>query len=345
MGEKKNIDYIVFVSVIAALSVLILHTNRCFWTFSATESYWFSANIIECLFYAGVPLFFMISGITLMDFYDRYSLKEFFIKRFNKTVVPFVAWSLIILAGKVASHKIPAEQVNAKFIYQSVTGTTIVDYYWFFSSLFIVYLSMPLFAAVEKEKRKMVFSYLAIVGFSLNILAPFITGVFQLDLNTPYAVTDVMGVMIWVPLGWLLHNAELKKWHKGIIHCLALVGLLLHMVGTYVLSMKTGMIDGTFKGYENVPCVLYSIGVFVLLKDIGTKAMQGKTGKFISFIGGYTYPIYLIQFIFLKTIPLLPFVDSKSLLYRLGAPFVIIPMIIAMTAVLRKIPIVKRIVP
>ncbi len=103
MGEKKNIDYIVFVSVIAALSVLILHTNRCFWTFSATESYWFSANIIECLFYAGVPLFFMISGITLMNFYDRYSLKEFFIKRFNKTVVPFVAWSLIILAGKVAS--------------------------------------------------------------------------------------------------------------------------------------------------------------------------------------------------------------------------------------------------
>ena len=109
--------------------------------------------------------------------------------------------------------------------------------------------------------------------------------------------------------------------------------------------MRIGMIDGTFKGYENVPSVLYSVGVFVLLKDIGRKVMESKARGFISFLGGYTYPIYLMQFIFIKTIPLLPFVDTRSLLYRLGAPFVIIPMIIVVAAVMRKIPVVRRIVP
>ncbi|SFP99478.1 Surface polysaccharide O-acyltransferase, integral membrane enzyme [Butyrivibrio proteoclasticus] len=345
MKEKKKIDYIVFVSVIAAFSVLVLHTNKCFWEFSATEKYWVSANIIECIFYPGVPLFFMISGITLMDFYERYSLKEFFIKRWHKAVVPFIAWSLIIMLGKVLSHKIPREQLSPHFIYQSVTGTTIVDYYWFFSSLFVLYLSMPLYAAVEKEKRRLVFTYLVGAGFALNSLAPFITGVFQLDINTPYAVTSVMGVLIWVPIGWLLHDTELSKTQKFTIYGLAIAGLLLHIIGTYVLSMRIGMIDGTFKGYENVPSVLYSAGAFVLLKDIGKKVMDSRGRDFVLFLGGYTYPVYLMQFIFIKTIPLLPFVDTRSLLYRLGAPFVIVPMIIAVAACMRKIPVVRRIVP
>jgi surface polysaccharide O-acyltransferase-like enzyme len=287
----------------------------------------------------------MISGITLIDFYDRYSLKEFFIKRFNKIVIPFLAWSIIILAGKVAAHRIPASEINARYIYQSITGTTIVDYYWFFSSLFLIYLSMPLFAAVNKDKRKEVFTYLAAAGFLLNTLLPFINGVFELELNTPYAVIVDMNVLIWVPLGWLLHNTQFRKWQKAVIYSLALCGLLLHIVGTYVLSMGADMIDGTFKGYENVPSILYAVGVFVLLKDIGTKVMESRTQSFFSFLGGYTYPIFLTQFIFLKLIVQLPFVNPKSLVYRLGGPYVIIPMIIAMTAVLRKIPIVKKIVP
>jgi len=79
--EKNAINYIVFISVISAVSVLILHTNGCFWSFSSTARYWRTANIIECIFYFAVPLFFMIIGVTLFDFYERYTLKEYFIKR------------------------------------------------------------------------------------------------------------------------------------------------------------------------------------------------------------------------------------------------------------------------
>ena len=65
----------------------MLHTNECFWTFSAEERYWRTANIIECIFYFAVPVFFMISGITLMDFYDRNSLKEYFLKEPEKLLL------------------------------------------------------------------------------------------------------------------------------------------------------------------------------------------------------------------------------------------------------------------
>lgn len=49
----------------------------------------------ETVFYFVVPIFFMISGATLMDYRDRYNTKDFFIKRGLCTFIPFIVWSLI----------------------------------------------------------------------------------------------------------------------------------------------------------------------------------------------------------------------------------------------------------
>lgn len=343
--EKKTIDYITFIGVVAAISVLILHTNGCFWSFDATARYWQTANIIESVFYFAVPLFFMTIGVTLFDFYDRNTLKEYFQKRAKKVAIPFIAWSLIGLVEKILIHSILIDKVTPKFIYQGITGTSIVSIYWFFTSLFIIYLSLPLFASVKKTKRQEVFTYLVISGFILNILIPFLKDIFSSDLNAPYNITVVSGALIWPPLGWLLHNNELKKKHKVVIYLLAILGLIMHIVGTYTLSIREGYIVRTYKGYQNVPSILYSVGIFVLLKDIGNAIMHGKVKKFISWLGNYTFPIYLMQFILLDLFSRLPFIDTHSIVYRLGTPFVMIPIIIFITWIMRKIPIIKRIVP
>lgn len=82
--NKKNDNVITFLQVVSAFSVIALHTNSCFWNFDANAGYWFSANIIESVFYFAVPVFFMISGITLIDYQEKYSTKVFFLKRAKK---------------------------------------------------------------------------------------------------------------------------------------------------------------------------------------------------------------------------------------------------------------------
>ena len=72
MTDRTETEYITFISVISSFAVLFLHTNGCFWAFDAEASYWPSANIIESVCYFAVPSFFMISAITLIDFFDRY---------------------------------------------------------------------------------------------------------------------------------------------------------------------------------------------------------------------------------------------------------------------------------
>lgn len=84
---KKKL-YIQNLMVISTLAVLFLHMNRVFWSFSY-EPYWISADLIESISYFAVPVFFMISGVTLMDYRKRYTTREFFQKRLKKTVLPF----------------------------------------------------------------------------------------------------------------------------------------------------------------------------------------------------------------------------------------------------------------
>ena len=345
VNEGRRIKYISFINAVAAVAVLTLHTNNCFWSFSATELYWKIANVIESVFYFAVPLFFMVSGITLMDFYDRDTISTYFLKRFRKVFIPFIAWSIIGLIAKVSIHAIDIHDITPKYIYEGIVGTKIVDIYWFFTSLFILYLSMPLIAAVDKKKRKEVFSYAVIVGFILNQVVPFIKNLFSLDITTPYIVIAVSGVLLWPPLGWLLHTCELSRKQKALIYSISAFGLLVHITGTYYLSMKAGHVVKVFKGYQNVPSVLYSVGVFVFLKDIGNRIMEGKAAAFINWFSKYTFSIYLMQFILLDRLPMLPFVDTHSVFYMLGAPFAIIPIIILVTWCLRKIPGLKVILP
>lgn len=73
---KKKL-YISVINVIACLGVVILHANGIFWQ-HPSGFLWISANFLETFFYWSVPLFFMITGATLIDYNKRYSTTAFF---------------------------------------------------------------------------------------------------------------------------------------------------------------------------------------------------------------------------------------------------------------------------
>ena len=80
--EKSNeIFYISVLAVLSTFAVVFLHSNGCFWAFSKSR-YWLTANIIESVFYFAVPIFFMISGATLINYKERYDTKTFFKKTY-----------------------------------------------------------------------------------------------------------------------------------------------------------------------------------------------------------------------------------------------------------------------
>ena len=342
--KKQNINYISVLSVISAIAVVILHTNE-FWIFSR-ENYWFTANLIECLFYFAVPIFFMISGITLIDYRDRYDTKEFLKRRIKKTFIPFICWSIIgMLYYTFLKNGFSIFEMTRTHFINTIMETKCIGIYWFFIQLFCVYLCIPLFGAIEKKLRKEVFVYLLIVCAIFNCILPFFNEIFKQNLALPITVQVGSGYLLYIIIGYLLHTSKIDKVTEIIIYLLGIMGLLLHIFGTYNLSMQADKIIGTYKGYNNVPCILYSSAIFLLIKKLCSKIKNMSFFAIINKIKKYTFAIYVIHWYLIDIITVIFKLKTISIFYRLGMPIIIIPLCIFVAYILRKIPFIKYIVP
>lgn len=344
-AKPKN-EYIMLVNVISMLAVVFMHVNNCFWTFS-TEGYWKSADVIESVMYFAVPCFFMISGANLMDYRQRYNTKTFLIKRTKKTIIPYVFWSMFGILFGIWMKTIQRTEINLKYIINGLVNSSIVSIYWFFIPLYAVYLVIPFFAAVDREKRKSVFMYISIIGFLLNVLIPFLAGFTDWIPNNPSLRIYVsIGYLLYFVVGWLIHTQDIKKIYRIVIYVCAILGLLVHMFGTYYLSIRDGGINSTYKGYNNVPCIFYSIGIFLFFKQVAPLIMKNIViNKIVVYLNQYTFGIYLIHWFVLTTIVRLTQVNTISLVWRLLAPFGVVAISVCIIWVIRKIPILKHVIP
>ncbi|MBO4734600.1 MAG: acyltransferase [Clostridia bacterium] len=341
----KKISYISLINAVSCIAVVVLHTNGCFWQFSK-ERYWKTANLIECLAYFAVPCFFMITGATLLNYREKYSMAQFFKKRILKTFIPFVFWSLIGLAYALYRKNVLLSSLTVQYVYNGIVRTSFVGVYWFFISLFGMYLCIPLFAAVKEEARRQVFLYLVCAGTVINILIPFIIHVSGSDVGWPFTLTVTSGPLIYLPLGFLLRECDIKRRWRLIIYAAGLLGLLAHIFGTYYLSMGKGEIVQTYKGYTNLPCLLFSVAVFVFLKYAAEIIMRpGFISKAVDFFSGYTFSVYLMHWFLIDIIRRVFDLNTHRLIYRLGMPLIIIPLAVGIAWVIKKIPVLKRIVP
>lgn len=203
---KRKI-YIQILGVLSCLAVVVLHTNGCFWDFSY-ERYWLTANLIENLCYFAVPIFFMISGATLMDYRKRYSTEEFFKKRFWKTVVPFLIWSVVGIVWMYFNYG--EHPVGILDAIQAIGMTKYVDIYWFFPTLFSVYLAMPLLSCVPEKMRKRVFAYAIAAYFIVEALLPLIFELLKMPFNSDFCMPAVAGYLVYTLLGYWISHYELS---------------------------------------------------------------------------------------------------------------------------------------
>ncbi len=349
MTQTKT-NYISYLSVISAIAVVYLHANSCFWNFEKSST-WISANIIESVFYFAVPVFFMISGATLLDYNERYSTKTFFIKRAKKTLIPYLVWSIIGLLFSVFLAKvISISDLSAGYVVEALLeGTSVASLYWFFPALFCVYLAIPPLAAIPKEKKIKIFTYIAILCLVLNIGIPFILAVSGSYYTFPLFMSIGSGYLFYTIVGYLFRELTFRPAFRAIIYVLGIGGLITQVVGTQLLSYSTGWINETFKGYTNLTCVLYSASVFIFIKNIFVRTHKNGRENLLDRLVGrmskYTMAIYMLHWYFLKAFEGILHIDETLLAYRLISPVFAIALSMGLTFLMRKIPVVRNIVP
>ncbi len=341
MGSERKV-YISVLNVAACLSVVFLHANGVFWDFGY-ERYWITANIIESVFYFAVPIFFMITGCTLIDYHDRYSTKVYFKKRFQKTVLPFLMWSIIAFFyyRKTAGM----DYTGLKNLINGIFNTNILSIYWFFIPLFSVYICIPALGMIEKKNRKQVFAYLIITAFILNILMPFICALTGIQMNGQLAAYTSQSYLIYVLIGYYIDQYLVEKCWRKVIYGLGIAGLIAHISGTWLLSYEYGYISGLFKGYLNIPCFFYSVAIFLAFKYANECAWMRRVYPLAKWFGETTFGIYLMHRYLLDAVLHYTGISPYSIYYRIfGAIFVFV-VAAAMVKILKRIPIIRYLFP
>ena len=161
---KARVLYYDVLNVLACISVVCMHSNGYIHSF-IKDDWWWVRVLIEVICYFAVPVFFMLSGATLLDYRQKYSTKIFIKKRFIKTFCPFLFWSIFFYSLYLFKNR--EEVFLLKEILMNFTmGKIPYTNYWFFIPLFLLYAFIPFFALmIERMSTRQILSLCSLLFF------------------------------------------------------------------------------------------------------------------------------------------------------------------------------------
>lgn len=338
--QNKILDYISIAKILSVYGVVILHTNGKFWNFQYNnyKSFWISANFIETFFYYAVPMFVLCIGATLLDFNEKYSLKKYYYKRFEKVIIPLFCWTFILYLIKEDNKKF-----GLTYLWNIYYGHKIYEIFGSLHEFVKIYIQIPLISYIEKKNKVKIYTYGFIILMICKSLVPYLIKVLKLKIIWIYNFQ--FDYMIYIFAGYIIHNYKFKIIFKILIYFLGILGFFIHLFGTQVLTIKYQKIDKTHKGYQNLPCVLYSCSLFLFIKEYSYLIFKIINKNFINKIGMLTLGPFFLHMPIINLITKHFYINTYNLSYRLFGGFIICSLCLIITAILKKIPLIKYLVP
>lgn len=336
--ERKRVLYFDVMNILACFSVLLLHHSSQVHSFSDSPRWAFSL-VVECVFYYAVPIFLMISGANLLGFHEKYDLKTYLKKRAARAVIPWLLWSIVLLIWKVHTGQLTIEgnwlMESVKLIFTNKVESS----YWFFATLFYCYLMFPVLTYLTPQRNVMWYMviWVSLVSCILPVLALWI------PINQTAFPGPRDGQIIYILLGYLLNTTNLSKKQRMGIYTLGIAGLLFHFIIRYTMSYELGKAYTAIKGYRYVHAVLYSCAVFVFLKQVNwEKIIPSVIQKWLPTLASYSFGVYLIHKIVMYYLQQFTELGISSYQWKTIYVPVTYLICIAIIAVLKKIPVVKK---
>ena len=343
--NKKNINlfaYISFIKIISAFLVILKHTNRNYWKFN---QYWVSTNVMCSFCMCAVPLFSLCIGATLLDFNEKYNIKEFWKRRFKKVVLPIMGWNIIYYYYRIYIIKnFKRPNLNLITIYNIYFKSNLYPIINSLRVFIIGYMIIPLIAYVNKTNKIKIYSYCFLLLFINQSLIPYLMKYFEnYKLSWPYNYN--VGYIIYIFAGYLIHNNKFHPKFKLLIYCSGIIGLLLRLVVSHYLTMKNKKPDKTEINYIGLPIVMYSCAVFLFIKENFDCLFKNFNLFYINIIGSLSMGPFFLHYIIIWGLPHLFNYNEWSFYFRFFGAFLVSFICFIITFLIKKIPIIKFLTP
>ena len=338
--KKGRYLYMDILNIMACFCVVFIHHSNTLVARYSDTPLWREGLVIECGMYWVVPAFVMISGANLLNYRKKYTTAEFLKKRFLRTVVPFLIWSVVYLVWKVQTEQMVLDSHDPVDIFNIIINYREQAIFWYFIPLFGCYLAMPIFSLAADNRRLL--WYATGVNFFFVSVVPVLKTLFGLNISMAVPISG--GLMIFVLLGYLLATADLKVWQRLICYVLGIAGVSFRYIYTLKKSAEIGKYDTSIKGCSMFYNVFFAVGIFVLIKSIPwDRFIKGTGVKIISAISGCSFGVYLIHKILMYYAEKNLDIDIMSGTWRYGMPFAIYFSAVLIVFIVRKIPVIRRV--
>lgn len=347
-SRKRRVLYFDLLNILACFCVVCQHTNSKFGDFQPTIGW------VECAFagvvcHWAVPVFFMLSGATLLQYRERYSTADFFKRRFSRILIPYIVWTVLLYFLDKQYQQADSAIEMGKQIFHHLLKADVMAPFWFFAHLFAIYLMMPVFSLLAKKKYQKLLYYYIIICFVTKSVLPVADLFFHTNIAQECApFFQVFNVYLMdVFLGYILSNVSIPPKWRIAIYSFGLLAFILQFTGALAESFLSGKTSDPFSPYEYFPVTVVGAAVFVFFRYLPLQKLENnrKASTIISKIASCSFGIYFMHVLVYRWILELDFVDVDRFIWRFPVRFAVYFICLAITAILKKIPVVKKIVP
>ncbi len=302
--ERKRIDYLNYLKVLATLGVIIIHLIGEFWVNTNTRSFgWNVANFFESLTRGSVPIFVMISGALFLS--RDLSIEKLYKKYILRLVVAYVLWSAFYAVAFPVGKAIVVDGFVPE--YKVIISNFIGGWYhmWFIPMIIGLYMCVPLIRLIVKSER--ITGYFLVLSFIFTLALPWIVSLAEdfageiifehinlLNGLVSYMTMDhVRGYTFYFVLGHWINNASFNRQQRTWIYILGVFGFAVSLVLSSAVAWKTGIPSQTYYQYLSLNIALGAIAVFTLFKHMNFK--NEKANYIVSKLSKYSFGAYLVH--------------------------------------------------
>ena len=260
----SRIFYYDVLNVVSSVSVIALHCNSYVHHFDTADEWWWLHVLIEVAFYNAVPIFFMLSGATLLDYHTRYGTLEFYRRRIRKAFVPYAAFTCVIYVGLMFLSSHPENYTVESIVHGVLSGEIPFADYWFFRPLFLMYLFMPFLSVMVSNltNRQVLGLIVLLVGLQ-GIALPLLK---QVDVTW---YLPIGGYVTYLLLGYYLSRTSWEK-NDRVLFAIVFLGILLmtlRYIGIYMSDCNHPVLFNYLSAYGFVA----SSAIFLTVKRLCNK--------------------------------------------------------------------------
>lgn len=298
----KRLIYIDVIRVIAMLLVVLAHA--CAYQLAVNDGSisWGISNALVSITEIAVPLFFMISGATILNSKKTTDLKYLFRYRLVRVIVPFLLWSVISAFFFL--------KVNNVFTFDEFFKKILLMYhlpvltaYWFIYPLVGLYLLSPMLKVMVDHMSANMLNYVLVLWFAFDIFLASIPNATPKGIGMYFSLYSLGQIIASSSLGYFILGyklTQIKHWKidklKTFLMMLSLI--VINIIIRFITPANPLFILNIVAAI-NRPIIVSTVFLFL-------RSFEGNYRPWIAKVTEYlaplTYGIYLIHGVVIEAV-------------------------------------------